>query len=170
MGLLALGAVDHAPLLPPAASDVAGFLCIALSLIVSAGGGIGGGGVLLPVYILVLSFSPRQAVPLASATMLGAALANTLCNARKRHPVADRPAIDWGIVVVLLPTTLAGALLGSTLSVVVPEIGEFLSSNAAATPRTSCRLMWFRFRFPPIRVGNNCGSDYHLSGLGVDGC
>jgi len=61
---------------------------------VAAGGGIGGGGVLVPTYIFVLGFQPEIAIPLSNATILGASLANCILNVNKRHPLANRPLID----------------------------------------------------------------------------
>ena len=66
---------------------------------IAAGGGIGGGGILVPTYIFVLGFEPKIAIPLSNATILGSSIANVVLNARKRHPKADRPLIDWDIMV-----------------------------------------------------------------------
>jgi uncharacterized membrane protein YfcA len=90
-------------------------------LIIAAGGGIGGGGILVPIYILVLGFSSKRAIPLSNVTVFGGAIANTLHNVRKRHPNADRPLIDWDLILIMEPPTLAGALLGSNLNKVLPE-------------------------------------------------
>ena len=68
-----------------------------------AGGGIGGGGILVPIYILVMEFSPKHAIPLSNITVFGGAVANTLLNTRKRHPLADRPLVDWDLILVMEP-------------------------------------------------------------------
>ena len=88
---------------------------------VAAGGGIGGGGVLLPIYILVMGFSPKHAIPLSNITVFGGAVANTLLNVRKRHPLADRPLVDWDLILVMEPLTIAGALMGAFLNKLLPE-------------------------------------------------
>ena len=112
---------DHDSLIPLQISDVVGFLCAALGLIIAAGGGIGGGGILVPIYILILGFLPKHAIPLSNVTVFGGAIANTLRNSRKRHPTADRPLIDWDLIVVMEPPTLAGALIGANLNKMLPE-------------------------------------------------
>ena len=115
---------DHPPLFPLRASDVIGFLCASLGLVLAAGGGIGGGGILVPVYILVLGFPSKLAIPLSNVTVLGGAVANTLHNARRRHPghpAVDRPLIDWDLILVMEPPTLAGALVGANLNKILPE-------------------------------------------------
>ena len=81
----------HKDLLPLDTSDKLGFFFATLGLMIAAGGGIGGGGVLVPIYILVMRFSPKHAIPLSNITVFGGAVANTILNVRKRHPLADRP-------------------------------------------------------------------------------
>lgn len=68
-----------------------------------AGGGIGGGGILVPIYILVMEFSPKHAIPLSNITVFGGAIANTILNTSKRHPLADRPLVDWDLILVMEP-------------------------------------------------------------------
>ena len=112
---------EHKPLLPLSANDYVGFTLATIGLMIAAGGGIGGGGILVPIYILVMGFSPKHAIPLSNVTVLGGAVANTLLNARKRHPLADRPLVDWDLILVMEPLTIAGALIGAFLNKLLPE-------------------------------------------------
>lgn len=52
----------HKHLLPLDQTDKLGFFFATLGLMIAAGGGIGGGGVLVPIYILIMKFSPKHAV------------------------------------------------------------------------------------------------------------
>ena len=113
---------EHAPLLPLTRSDRIGFLLATVGLMIAAGGGIGGGGILVPIYILILGFSPKHAIPLSNITVLGGAVANTILNTPKRHPTADRPLVDWDLILVMEPLTIAGALLGAFLNKILPEM------------------------------------------------
>lgn len=101
--------------------DVVGFLLATVGLMLAAGGGIGGGGMLVPIYTLVLGFDTRHAIPLSNITVLGGAVANTILNVRKRHPQADRPLIDWDLILIMEPMTIAGALVGANLNKLLPE-------------------------------------------------
>jgi uncharacterized membrane protein YfcA len=112
---------DHAPLFPLKAEDFIGFFLATLGLVLAAGGGIGGGGILVPIYILILGFMPKHAIPLSNVTVFGGAIANTIHNVRQRHPNADRPLIDWDLILVMEPSTLAGALIGANLNKVLSE-------------------------------------------------
>jgi hypothetical protein len=51
---------EHPPLFPLSTSDRLGFFLAILGLMIAAGGGIGGGGLLVPIYILVMGFSPKH--------------------------------------------------------------------------------------------------------------
>ena len=112
---------EHEPLFPLTTSDYIGFFCAILGLMVAAGGGIGGGGILVPIYALVMGFSPKHAIPLSNITVLGGALANAVLNTSKRHPLADRPLVDWDLILVMEPLTIAGALIGAFLNKILPE-------------------------------------------------
>lgn len=100
--------------------DWAGFSLAALLIMIAAGGGIGGGGVLVPTYIFVLGFDPKYAIPLSNCTILGSSISNLILNVNKRHPYADRPLIDWDIMLMMEPLTVAGALIGTFINVVSP--------------------------------------------------
>lgn len=111
----------HKPLFPLNHSDTVGFSCAIIGLIVAAGGGIGGGGILVPIYILIMGFSPKHAIPLSNITVFGGAMANTYLNAKKRHPLADRPLVDWDLILIMEPLTIAGALMGAFLNKLLPD-------------------------------------------------
>lgn len=113
---------DHKPLFPLGRRDYWGFDLAILGLMVAAGGGIGGGGILVPIYILVMGFSPKHAIPLSNITVFGGAVANTILNTPKRHPLANRPLVDWDLILVMEPLTIAGALLGAFLNKLLPEL------------------------------------------------
>eukprot|EP00494_Astrolonche_serrata_P031407 UN31676 len=102
------------------ASDIAGFCVASILIAIAAGGGIGGGGVLVPTYIFVLGFEPKYAIPLSNCTILGSSISNLVLNVNKRHPLADRPCIDWDIMLMMEPLTIAGALLGTFINVISP--------------------------------------------------
>ncbi len=113
---------DHKPLFPLSMKDYHGFFCAALGLMLAAGGGIGGGGMLVPIYILVMGFAPKHAIPLSNITVFGGSLANVYLNASKRHPLADRPLVDWDLILMMEPLTIAGALMGAVINKVLNEM------------------------------------------------
>lgn len=105
--------VEHLPhkdLFPLDASDFWGTILITVGLLIAASGGIGGGGILVPLFILVFGFRPRYAIPLSNFCILGSSITNMVLNLPKRHPNADRPLVDWDLILVMEPLTMAGAV------------------------------------------------------------
>lgn len=100
--------------------NIIGMIVTMIAVMIAAGGGIGGGGVLVPTYIFILGFEPKIAIPLSTITILGSSLTNLLLNFSKRHPLADRPLIDWDMMLVMEPLTIAGTVLGSFINVLCP--------------------------------------------------
>lgn len=106
----------------PTFQNILGFVLVSIFVIISSGGGIGGGGILVPTYIFVFNFSPKVAIPLASTTILGSSIANCILIWRKKHPINDeRPLIDWNILIIMEPLTVLGAVIGSYLNILLPS-------------------------------------------------
>jgi hypothetical protein len=101
---------QHKDLFPMDASDYWGTISVVLGLLVAASGGIGGGGILVPLLILIYGFAPKYAVPLSNFTIVGSSITNMVLNIPKRHPDADRPLVDWDLILVMEPLTMAGAV------------------------------------------------------------
>lgn len=45
---------------------------------------------------------------LSNITVLGGALANLTVNLFRRHPILNRPLVDWDLLLVMEPTTILG--------------------------------------------------------------
>jgi len=88
---------------------------------VAASGGIGGGSILVPLLILIFDFHPKHAIPLSNFTIVGSSITNMVMNIPKRHPTEDRPLVDWDLILVMEPLTMAGAVVGAFLSKVLSE-------------------------------------------------
>ncbi|CAJ1367695.1 unnamed protein product [Effrenium voratum] len=105
----------HKDLFPMDMSDLLCFAVAGASVMVASGGGVGGGGILVPLYMLFLNFRPRHAVALSNFTILGGALANTMVNVFQVDE-NGRSLIDWDIIVMMEPATIAGTIVGSFAS------------------------------------------------------
>merc|ERR1740124_2153840 len=113
--------IERRTILPLEISDVAGLLCTSFSIFLSIGGGIGPGAILVGVYIIVMGFPPKVAIPLSCITSLGISLVSTITNAPKRHPLTDRPMIDWDLILIMQPLTLFGAIAGTYPNKILAE-------------------------------------------------
>lgn len=86
--------------------------------------GLGGGGILVPLFSAILDVPIASAVAFSHSAISGQSLLNTVLSIRKTMPTSDggkRPLINYQYLSILLPLCLAGTLLGSMLSKVVPD-------------------------------------------------
>lgn len=82
--------------------------------------GVGGGGIFVPLGVILLRFASKPSTGLSQASIFGASLAGFIINIRRRHPLADRPVIDLDMALFLAPMEMAGALLGIMIQKVLP--------------------------------------------------
>jgi len=88
----------------------------------AAGAGVGGGGLFVPIYWLILEAGPKGAVPLSKATILGGAVGNFLSLGWQRHPKAERPMIDYEASTFMQSGELLGVVFGVLLNKLLPSI------------------------------------------------
>ncbi|OQS06227.1 hypothetical protein THRCLA_01727 [Thraustotheca clavata] len=85
------------------------FICTALG----SASGAGGGGLLVPMYILAVGLGPKHAIPMSKATIFGGAIATFYSNFWKKHPYQPRrPVIDFALSGLMEPPTLIGTIFG----------------------------------------------------------
>lgn len=103
--------------------DFATVLVVFSATALAAGGGIGGGGLLVPIYLLLEDFSTSQATALSLATITGGAISNLFIYARRYHPnpTRRRPLIDYDSALLLAPALLAGTSIGVMCSISFPQ-------------------------------------------------
>jgi hypothetical protein len=101
---------DHKDLFPMNENDIYGSLIMVVALFIAAASGIGGGGVLLPLFMIVFGFKPKAAIALSNFCILGNSVINIIVFAQRRHPLADRPLVDWDLLLIFEPLTIAGAV------------------------------------------------------------
>jgi len=108
-------------LFPLTEREIVGYFIASAALTLGASGGIGGGGIVVPVYLLVMGLAPKVAIPIGAVTVLGGTTSSTIVNWHRRHPLADRPIIDWDFVLVMQPVVLIGVILGTFLHQLLSE-------------------------------------------------
>lgn len=114
-------------------------------LAVSAG--VGGGGIFVPLGVILLRFAPKPATGLSQVSIFGATLAGLILNVRARHPKADRPVIDLDMALFLAPMQMAGALLGVIVQTLLPTwavivaMALILAFTAVKTFQKGCETL-----------------------------
>jgi len=87
----------------------------------SSAGGIGGGGIFVPLLIVVGQFTAELAVPISKAIIFGGSLCSVCILMFEKHPDADRPLIDFDAAIMLEPSALLGTIIGVYLNVFLPN-------------------------------------------------
>jgi uncharacterized membrane protein YfcA len=97
------------------------FLVLFVCGAVAAGGGIGGGGVFIPILFILGGFRLTDAVPISNVMIAGASIANYIQMAPQKHPYVDRPLIYYDLALIINPLALLGTIFGVMLNTIFPE-------------------------------------------------
>lgn len=84
-------------------------------------GGIGGGGIYVPVLTLIIGFDAKSATALSKCMVMGSAVSTIYYNLKLRHPTIDMPLIDYDLAVLIQPMFLLGVSLGVSFNVMFPD-------------------------------------------------
>ena len=106
-----------------AGQEIVGSFVFALVMLLSNVGGIGGGGVAIPLVMVFFNFSMKPAIAISSFSILCATLARFFFNFNERHP--EKPgntSIDYGMTNVMMPLILVGSLIGAYVYVAFPDL------------------------------------------------
>ena len=93
---------------------------VVTSLAVSAG--IGGGGLLVPLYSLILGIDAKMAIPISESSIFGVACRNIFFIAPRWHPKANQPLIDYATVALMQLGKLMGVVFGVFLNQLLLEV------------------------------------------------
>ena len=104
----------HKKVWPPTLLESFGILSILLVTIVSSAGGIGGGGVIVPLCIIILKFGTKEAIAISNGLILAIGTTKSIISMFRNHPtIKNRTIIDYNIILIFMPTMILGAFLGS---------------------------------------------------------
>ncbi|KAJ8560062.1 hypothetical protein K7X08_004120 [Anisodus acutangulus] len=84
-------------------------------------GGVGGGGIFVPMLTLVIGFDPKTSTAISKCMVTGAAGATDYYNIKQRHPTMDMPVIDYNPALLFQPMLLLGISMGVVLNVLFAE-------------------------------------------------
>ena len=104
------GYCGHKGVFPVYGLEVAGIIVFSLIMMLSNIAGIGGGGVAIPIIMSMFYFSTKPAIAISSFSIFLTTLARFIMNFREKHPEKSNVVvIDYDLVAIMMPTTLAGA-------------------------------------------------------------
>ncbi|XP_057460175.1 sulfite exporter TauE/SafE family protein 4-like [Actinidia eriantha] len=83
-------------------------------------GGVGGGGIFVPMLTLIVGFDTKSAAALSKCMIMGASASSVWYNLRVPHPCREVPIIDYDLALLFQPMLMLGITVGVALSVVFP--------------------------------------------------
>ncbi|KAL1551543.1 sulfite exporter TauE/SafE family protein 3-like [Salvia divinorum] len=96
---------------------VVGFFGAALASV----GGVGGGGIFVPMLTLIIGFDPKTSTAISKCMITGAAFATVYYNIKLRHPSLDLPIIDYDLALLFQPMLILGISIGVFFNVILAE-------------------------------------------------
>lgn len=82
--------------------------------------GIGGGVLFVPTCLFVLGMNSTDSVATSSVLVFFGQTIKVLIGFKSRHPLADRPVVDWQIISVVIAPLFMGTLFGVMFQVILP--------------------------------------------------
>ncbi|KAG9158816.1 hypothetical protein Leryth_013713 [Lithospermum erythrorhizon] len=84
-------------------------------------GGVGGGGIFVPMLTLVVGFDPKSSTAISKCMIMGAAGSTVYYNLRLRHPTLDMPVIDYDLALLFQPMLMLGISIGVAFNVIFAD-------------------------------------------------
>ncbi|ONK68297.1 uncharacterized protein A4U43_C05F9840, partial [Asparagus officinalis] len=84
-------------------------------------GGVGGGGIFVPMLALIIGFDPKSSTAMSKCMITGAAGSTVYYNLKLRHPTIEMPIIDYDLALLIQPMLMLGISIGVICNVVFPD-------------------------------------------------
>ncbi|XAR50644.1 hypothetical protein NMG60_11005018 [Bertholletia excelsa] len=84
-------------------------------------GGVGGGGIFVPMLTLIIGFDTKSSTALSKCMITGASAATVFYNLRQKHPTLDLPVIDYDLALLFQPMLVLGISIGVGFNVIFAD-------------------------------------------------
>ncbi|KAL5576437.1 hypothetical protein UlMin_018136 [Ulmus minor] len=84
-------------------------------------GGVGGGGIFVPMFTLIIGFDQKSSTAMSKCMIVGGAAATVFYNLRQRHPTLDLPIIDYDLALLFQPMLMLGISIGVAFNVIFAD-------------------------------------------------
>jgi uncharacterized membrane protein YfcA len=112
----------HKPIFPIYPIEFLGLLCLPILIGFANVGGIGGGGLTIPLLITFWGFNTKESIALSGFMQFVGSIVRYFYSVNTRHPEKQATHIDYGIVIVMLPLVVLGSFLGVLVNIMLPPI------------------------------------------------
>ncbi len=122
-GIKEEGVCGHKNVFPVFPLEVVGLIVFSAIKALSNIAGIGGGGVSIPIIMSFFAFTSKPSIAISSFAIFLTTLVRFIYNFKEQHPEKKGAVvIDYDLVSIMMPTTLAGAQVGAIIFVVLPDL------------------------------------------------
>ncbi|CAN0907089.1 Sulfite exporter TauE/SafE family protein 3 [Linum grandiflorum] len=97
--------------------SIVGFLGAAFGSV----GGVGGGGIFVPMLSLIVGFDAKSSTAISKCMIMGAAASTVYYNLRLRHPTLEMPIIDYDLALLIQPMLMLGISIGVAFNVIFAD-------------------------------------------------
>lgn len=113
----------HKPLFPLKPKEWAGTILFALFMLLANVGGIGGGGIAIPMCMYFFGFDTKPAIAVSSFSIMWSTIGRFFYNFNEKHPEKrNMVVIDYSMTNVMMPLTLIGTLTGAFIYISFPDL------------------------------------------------
>ncbi|XP_061980810.1 sulfite exporter TauE/SafE family protein 3-like isoform X2 [Populus nigra] len=84
-------------------------------------GGVGGGGIFVPMLTLIIGFDAKSSTAISKCMITGAAASTVYYNLKLRHPTLDMPVIDYDLALLFQPMLVLGISIGVAFNVIFAD-------------------------------------------------
>ncbi|KAF6176363.1 hypothetical protein GIB67_011152 [Kingdonia uniflora] len=84
-------------------------------------GGVGGGGIFVPMLTLIIGFDAKSSTAISKCMIFGAAGSTVYYNLKLRHPTLDLPIIDYDLALLVQPMLMLGISIGVAFNVLFAD-------------------------------------------------
>ena len=108
--------------MPPNGLEIGGIIILPLLLGFANNGGIGGGGLIIPICIAMFGFTTIKAMALSNATIFASAAVRYFgFSIFEKNSEKSTTIIDYNLVAIMIPMVLVGSFVGTIISNLLPE-------------------------------------------------
>jgi hypothetical protein len=149
--------------------ELLGMFGIMIGSALSNAGGIGGGGLLIPILLLMLKFDIHEAVPISKLMIFTGALTSFILGFKQRHPTRNAVTIDFNIPFLIVPGLLFGTMVGVPLNKVLPSLVILIALTLCLVVNTYKTLQKGKSVYKKENTERNVMTSSSISAMGKNG-
>ncbi len=102
--------------------EIIGSLLLMIMSGLANAGGLGGGALLTPIFLLIFKYPANKAIMTVYGAVFGGAIGNFVNVVSQRNPQTHKPNIDYNLSLICMPLMILGAMVGVLLNRQLPPI------------------------------------------------